>query len=211
VTHSARSLIACALLIAAPIPLAAQTPTADVTGVVRDSTRRPLAGVEVLASDRATGFVYRASSASTGRYWLRGLPPGRYDITARRIGLRATTLDDVELVVGHTVTLDFDLTASAVQLEPLRVRVGTPAIDVTTSEISYTLDRERIERLPEESRQFIELAQLVPGATAGTDATGGPPPFGTNGSTVGLCWRSRSSRSCRASTRPSWGGRHRGS
>jgi len=168
-----------------PPPATAQMPTAAVTGVVQDSQFRALAEVEVQALSLASGLAYRVFSSSTGRYWLRGLPPGRYDITARQIGLRTTTVRNVELSVGHTVGVDFTLRPSAVELEPLTVEVSAPLIETTRSEISYVLDRERIEQLPEESRQFIELAQLVPGVTAGTDATGGPPPFGTNGSTVG--------------------------
>ena len=178
------AVVSCIAMLG-PTPLTAQTPTAAVTGVVQDSQLRALAGVEVRALSIASGLAYRALSSATGRYWLRGLPPGRYDITARQIGLRTTTVRNVELSVGHTVGVDFTLRPSAVELEPLTVDVGAPLIETTRSEISYVLDRDRIEQLPEESRQFIELAQLVPGVTAGTDATGGPPPFGTNGSTVG--------------------------
>ena len=168
-----------------PISVAAQTPTAGVTGVVRDSVSESLAEVDIEATNLVTGFSYRATSSSSGRYWLRGLPPGSYDITARRIGLRSVTVRQVELAVGRTVGLDFMLDAAPVETEPLTVRVGSPLIETTQSEISYVLDQEEIERLPEESRQFIELAKLVPGATTGTEDAGGPPPFGTNGASVG--------------------------
>ena len=177
--------IALSLAVLVSAPLSAQTPTAAVTGIVQDSASRPLTDVEVRAVDQTTGLAYRAFSSSTGRYWLRGLPPGSYDVTARRIGLRPTTIRALELAVGRTVGLDFRLEPAAVDLEPLTLEVEAPFIETTRSEISYVLDREEIERLPEESRNFIELAQLVPGATRGTESTGGVPGFGTTGSSVG--------------------------
>ncbi|MEN8375357.1 MAG: TonB-dependent receptor [Gemmatimonadota bacterium] len=183
--RGARMLIVLPLMTAAALPLAGQAPTAEIIGVVRDSASEPLADVDVLALSRTTGFAYRVSTSSSGRYWLRGLPPGGYDLTAGRIGLRATTREGVRLSIGQTITIDFTLHPSAVELEPLSVRVGGPPLETTNSEVSYVLDRQRIEQLPEEARQFIELAQLVPGATAGTVETGGPPPFGTNGTSVG--------------------------
>jgi outer membrane receptor protein involved in Fe transport len=133
----------------------------------------------------ATGLVYRTASSSTGRYWLRGLPPGRYEITAEQFGLRTMTVRNVELAVGRTVEIDFALVTSAIELEPFTVEIGAPLIETSESQISYVVDREQIERLPEEARQFIELAKLVPGATDGTESTGGFPMFGTNGSSVG--------------------------
>lgn len=159
-------------------PLAAQTPTADVTGAVRDSAAAPLVDVAIQARNRASGLVYGAKSSAAGRYRLRGLPPGLYDITAERIGLRSTTLQDVRLVIGRTVEFDFTMGLAAIELEPLIVRVEAPLIETTKSKVSYVIDNELIQRLPDESRQFVELAQLVPGATAGTAATGGPPPSG---------------------------------
>lgn len=176
-------VLAVATLVA--LPLAAQAPTGAVTGVVHDSASQPLVNVQVRAVDLASGLTYRAFSSSAGRYWLRGLPPGSYDITAERIGLRATTVRGVELAVGRTATIDFTLPAAAVQFESLVVAAGAPLIETTRSKVSYVLDRQRIEQLPEESRNFIALARLVPGATTGTESTGAFPGFGADGSSVG--------------------------
>lgn len=166
-------------------PVAAQTPTAEVTGVVRDHASRPLADVEIQALNLATGYAYRALTSSTGRYWLRALPPGSYDITARRIGLPSEALRNAGLAVGRTIGIDFTLSPAPLEVEPITVWIGAPLMETTKSEVSYVIGREKIERIPEESRQFIELAQLVPGATAGTEATGGPPTIGTTGPTIG--------------------------
>lgn len=167
----------------------AQTPTAAVTGLIRDSSSVPLADAEVRATDRGTGFAYRTSSSKTGRYWLRGLPPGLYDLTVERVGFRATTARGVGLHVARTADVDFTLDRSPFELAPLVVSVDQARVESTHSGVSYVLDHRRIEELPEESRQFTELAQLLPGASRGIDAAGAPPQFGTSGSSVGALSR----------------------
>lgn len=182
-----------------PPSLAAQAATGELTGVVRDTEERPLARADVEAVQVESGLEYHATSGAAGRYWLRGLPPGRYEVTARPARTtpggpeadlppdeRPTAVHEVTLTVGATLRLDLGMDAApdAVELPALSVKAA-PSDAGTSAEIAYVLDRERIETLPEEARQFIELAQLVPGATAGTAATGGPPAFGTNGSSLG--------------------------
>ncbi|HSM36728.1 MAG TPA: TonB-dependent receptor [Longimicrobiales bacterium] len=167
----------------AATPLGGQTATAALTGAARDASSRPVRDAEVRARSLESGFEYQVLSDAGGRYWLRALPPGRYVITAMAPGLRTAAAREVMLPVGATVRLDLTLQPSVIELAPLTVRVDLE--DDASPKISYFLDRRQIERLPEESRRFIELAQRVPGASAGTDATGGPAPFGGQGATVG--------------------------
>lgn len=160
--------------------LTAQTPTAEVTGVVQDTASRRLVDVEIKASNRDTGYAYRTSTSPTGRFWLRGLPPGNYDITARRIGLRSEAVRNAVLTIGRTAGINFTLRSSPVEVEPIVVRIAGALVESARSGVSYVIDREKIEQLPEESRQFMDLAQLVPGATAGTRG-----PLGTGGPSIG--------------------------
>ncbi|HSM09644.1 MAG TPA: TonB-dependent receptor [Gemmatimonadota bacterium] len=176
-----------------PSALAAQAATGELTGVVLDTDSRPLAGADVEAVHVESGLEYHATSGAAGRYWLRGLPPGPYEVWARR-GIPpeidekpdrdSTPRYETTVTVGSILWLDleFEPESVAVELPGLVVEAaGVPG----RAKIAYVLDHARIAALPEESRQFIELTQLVPGTTAGTAATGGPPLFGTNGSSVG--------------------------
>ena len=146
-------------------PLAAQTPTAALTGLIRDSIGNPLPSAEVVVENTATGYDYRGQANATGRYWLRALPPGRYQITARTLGFRAVTRQGVTLSVGQTATLDFALPEAAVMLEPLVVVGGQRLMETTQADVSFVLDRHEIDIVPEESRAFMDLALLAPGAT----------------------------------------------
>ena len=126
-----------------------------------------MSAVEITATNVATGFRYEAATTPTGRYWLTGLPPGRYDILASRIGLESTAQEDVALPIGKTLTLDFTVAVSALELEGIRVLAPRTLVASTDADVAFAMDQEMIQRLPEESRSFIDLAALAPGATTG--------------------------------------------
>jgi hypothetical protein len=174
--HSLGSVGLIAVMLAISDLAAAQTPTAGLTGMIRDSAGSPLPTAEVVVENAATGYVYRGQANATGRYWLRALPPGRYQITARTLGFRALTRLDVTLLVGQTATLDFVLPEAAVQLDPLVVVGEHRLIETTQADVSFVLERDQIDILPEESRAFLDLALLAPGATHTPGAPDGVAP-----------------------------------
>jgi outer membrane receptor protein involved in Fe transport len=96
--------------------LAAQTEGA-VSGTVREAgTKRPLLGAQVLVDDRIG-----AVTDSLGLYRVRAVRTGWHRVAARLIGFRGVVLDSVFVRAGATVTADFSLEASAVELAPLVV------------------------------------------------------------------------------------------
>ena len=96
--------------------LAAQSEGA-VAGRVRESgSGRALAGAQVLVDGRV-GSV----TDTVGEYRIRGIRTGWHRVAARLIGFRGVVLDSVFVRSGATVTADFELEASAVELAPLVV------------------------------------------------------------------------------------------
>lgn len=173
-------LVTCAsiLLATTSVPVLGQTATAALTGVVQDSTGNVLDAVEVTATNVATGFAYRTASTGTGRYWLVGLPPGRYDIVASRLGVETTRYEDVALPVGKTLTLDFTVAIAALEIPAINVVAARRLVASTQADIAFSIDQEIIRNLPEESRSFMDLAALAPGATFGL-TTFGTTNFGS--------------------------------
>jgi Carboxypeptidase regulatory-like domain/TonB-dependent Receptor Plug Domain/TonB dependent receptor-like, beta-barrel len=153
------------LLACAALPASGQTPTGSFTGVVSDGTNMPLAGVEVVSLATNTGYRYATLSDENGRYWLLGLSPGVYDLRALRIGFAETRIKAVVLSVGSTVTVDFTLDQEAIELAGLSVVTGARLVETTQSDVSYTISQAQITKIPEESREFMDLARLAPGAT----------------------------------------------
>lgn len=168
-----KALAALALSACLPAFLLAQAPGSVVTGTVRDSGRTPLGDARIIARDLESGFTYTARSSLAGRYWLPGLPPGRYALTATQVGYQPVRHASAVLAVGQTLTIDFVLERSAFQLEPIEVVANENRVATGESGIATVFDREALARLPEESRQFTDLARLAPGATSAVE-TGEP-------------------------------------
>ena len=122
-----RSLAVLALVLLAS-SLAAQGPSATITGVVTDSeTKRPLEGAVV----SVIGTQLQSATSETGAYRLTGIPPGRYAVRVTLPGYRSAERSDVTIDAGGDRSLDFALARALIDL---------PGIVVTAS---------RFEELPE--------------------------------------------------------------
>ncbi len=161
-------MLASVLAATAPQPAAAQTTTGTIRGSVKSASGGALADAEVQAKNVATGVVRTASANADGSYILVGLGPAFYDVSARRIGSAPQTRR-VEVLIGATLSLDFTLTAGAVQLQEVVVQAASPAVEMRTSEVATNVTPQQIQRLPTSSRNFLDLAALAPGVIVSED------------------------------------------
>jgi iron complex outermembrane receptor protein len=99
------------LAITVPAITAAQTPTATVTGVVRDSSGAAIPGVTVTLINEKKGAVAVATSDGEGAYRIAGVPAGRYRLETTLDGFEPNTRqltidDDRPTVVDFTLAPD---------------------------------------------------------------------------------------------------------
>jgi TonB-linked SusC/RagA family outer membrane protein len=106
-----------ALVLGSVGPLRAQTPTGTVRGTVKQTgTMAPLGSAEVSIVGTRLGTL----SHDDGTYSITGVPAGTLRVRVRLIGF-APNERSVAVSDGGTATLDFVLTASAVQLDQVVV------------------------------------------------------------------------------------------
>ena len=106
-----------ALLMGLPAATQAQDPGRIVGRVVDGQTATALASVQVYLSDGSLG----ALTALDGRYVVRNVPAGTYEVTAQLIGYATKTVTDVVVEAGQTATLDISMESQAVMLEEITV------------------------------------------------------------------------------------------
>ncbi|MFO7893471.1 MAG: SusC/RagA family TonB-linked outer membrane protein [Longimicrobiales bacterium] len=140
-------------------PLAAQEGT--VLGQVLDSsTNEPLTGVQVYVEGTNLG----ALTNEDGRYMIRQVPAGEHEVRAALIGY-STVGEDVTVVAGETLTQDFRLRESAIELGA--VVVSATGQQQTKREIGSSvgvIQVEDVEMAPVKS--FSDLLQgRTPGLT----------------------------------------------
>lgn len=90
-------------------PAYAQTPTGQINGVVRDAGGAAVRGAAIVATNRGSGASAETVSEASGRYVIRDLATGTYTVTAMLVGLRRTTVGDVQVTSGGQTSVDLVL------------------------------------------------------------------------------------------------------
>ncbi len=139
---------------------AAAQRTGEVQGRVLDArTRAPLAGANVLV----VGTRYGAAADEEGRFVIRGLPPGVYEIQVRMIGYRPEVIRGVAVLPGRRVAdLTVELHETAIEVDPIVVSAAKreQLLRDATVSISVVTERQIRRRNPLDLAQAIEM---VPG------------------------------------------------
>ena len=137
----------------------------SITGTAVDDTKAVLPGVNITATDQATGRVATAITNEKGEYRLLRLLPGKYTVTAELSGFSSVVLKDVELLVGNNLLIPFTMKLAQVS-ETLTVIGETPLVDTASSQVAGNVNRQQMEEMPLMGRNWMELSKLVKGITA---------------------------------------------
>ena len=156
------------------VRLAAQVGTGTISGVVMDSSGAALAGANVTVTNTETGVVTAVTANNQGRYIVPDLPVGNYEIRAEKNQFQTQLIKDVRLDVGSNVAGDYRLPVGEANTS-VTVQTGAGQVDTTTSQISAQIQREQMENLPLNGRNFEQLILLAPGVQPVT--TGGQGSF----------------------------------
>lgn len=154
-----RFAVLAAALAVSGAALGAQETTGSIRGTVLGADNKPLAGAVVTATNVATGFVRNTTVAEDGSYAARLLPPGTYNVSARRIGVRQQVRNDIRVSVGVTVTVNFVLSDAVETLQAMTV-TGVTAVDVTDGGVKQSVSQEEIQNLPTLGRDFTDFINL---------------------------------------------------
>lgn len=117
-----------ALATSAALRLTAQFPGELAGQVVNATTREPIADARI----EAAGSGIATSSDAAGRFRLRGLPAGEWEIHVVAIGYRPSRAG-VSVSDGTVTQRVFELAPAVTKLAPLEVAADRPAPDAGTS------------------------------------------------------------------------------
>lgn len=157
-----RSLRASLLLWAIAVSGWAQLYTGSVTGVVTDPQNATVPNAEVNLVDSKKGFVFNAPTESNGRYLIRSVPPGTYNITVTAPGFRPETRNALAFQVNQNLTVDFSLRLGNTS-ESIQITAEAPLLATQDSVTGQVLNRKLINDLPLIDRSVLSLAYLTPG------------------------------------------------
>jgi Carboxypeptidase regulatory-like domain/TonB dependent receptor-like, beta-barrel len=144
-------------------PLFSQTTTGTIEGTVKVDTGEALPNTRVVATNEATGLTRQTTSDGDGFYRFSALLPGVYSVSVDLQNFSAQNRAGVQVIVGQTATVNFEMRMAAA--EAITVESESPLVDLTKSSVGLPVKEQQIENLPLNSRNFQELASLVPGAS----------------------------------------------
>jgi len=147
--------------------------TATLNGSVRDAAGQVVPGALITLRDLATNQTRRATSDADGNFRVSVLPVATYEVRAEATGFAPYVNPQVTVALGRTTLLDITLRPAGVSAE-VTITDRLPALDTTQTAITTSIDPERIEELPINSRNYLEFTLLAPGvAPSNPQATGG--------------------------------------
>src|SRR5688572_10698847 len=176
-----RTPVAACLVILCAATASAQFDSAQVSGVVQDSSGGVLPGVDVVLVSVGTGSERRAVTNEAGLYNFPGVPVGEYRITASLSGFKSITKSEVRVNAGVNIRVDVALEVGALS-EVVQVEAATTLVD--TSVIGRTVRAEQIAETPLSGRRASQVAQLAPGVVGGN--MGGSVPTGVGTFATGV-------------------------
>src|SRR5689334_2279466 len=147
----------------------AQAPTGAITGTVVDPTGAVVAGAVVTVTNPSTNTRRVVRTNSSGIYDVPALMPGNYNLKAEMSGFTTQVHSDIELQVAQVARIDVTLQLGNLA-EVVEVTGGAPVLQTETTDIGTVVENRRIENLPLNGRNYLQLTSLIPGAT-----TNGPP------------------------------------
>jgi hypothetical protein len=164
------SLFVLTILLLPALALA-QGERGALNGIVTDQNGGVVANAEVVATNVQTNIETKTTTTDAGVYRLSSLPAGKYKITVKAQGFQTTVVNEVNLLVAQTLTVDIKLQAG--QLSEQMTITSTQLVETGTAEIGRYVTKKEFDTWPvpvsdgqRQIQQFIFSS--LPGTVGGT-------------------------------------------
>jgi hypothetical protein len=175
-----RLLLALSLILAVCSPLAAQSITGSITGVVTDSSGAVIPNAEVTVVNKGTNSRSAARADVSGNYSLPLLPRGEYRVEVSAPGFKRFVQEGLVLQVQQTARVDVQLTVGEVA-ESVLVTADAIRLETENATLAKVVDNRSIVNLPLNTRNVYNLVFLTPGVTGTVGNSYGEMRYSVNG------------------------------
>jgi hypothetical protein len=136
--------------------------TGTIDGTVTDPSGAVVSGAKIVVTNTGTGRTINLTSGGSGAFSSGPLEPGQYKVQVSAKGFSGIS-ETVTVQVGNAATVNPKLQLGA---ENTLVEVQSSAVAVNTEQatVQGVLTSDQVANLPVNGRNFLDLAQLEPGA-----------------------------------------------
>jgi hypothetical protein len=144
---------------------AAQTNFGRISGSVTDPSGAAVPGAKVVITNTDTQAVRTLNTDDKGFFVAESLAIGPYSVSVDQPGFRRMQRTGLFVVADGHVTADFSLqigdTTTAVEVS---ATAEPETLNTVSGEVSHVIDKEQVDNLALNGRNYMELLTLVPGA-----------------------------------------------
>lgn len=142
----------------------AQSTVGQISGSVKDQAGAALPGATITVTNDAIGLTRTATTNDDGFYVVTNLPPGSYAVAGERQSFKRAVQSGNALVADGRLTVDFSMEPGEVTETVEVTSVVGEAVNTTSGEVARVVDREQVQNLALNGRNYIQLTTLIPGA-----------------------------------------------
>lgn len=135
--------------------------TGTLAGYVTDEHDAPMAGVNVLVAGTYLGAI----TDPKGFYIITNIPAGTHEVKATFIGYRGMIQTNVVLLPDLRTKLNFQLSASVIEMEEVVAIARTPMIRRDITSTTHFVSLEEIKHIPVQT--LFDIVDIQPGVAAG--------------------------------------------
>lgn len=147
--------------------------TSSLGGTVSDSSGLAVVGASVELTDVTRGLHRTAVTNDSGNYIISGLSTGQYSLKVVKEGFTTYTYNEFSIEVNQRATIDVRLRVGDLkQIVNVDVHGEAPLLETDSNALGAVIDNRRVEELPLNGRNFLQLAVLSGGVEL--------PPAGSN-------------------------------
>jgi len=149
------------ILAASPCVVRAQV-NGSINGTLVDATQAAVPGALLVLRNVDTAETRQLTTSEQGYFYFADLPRGQYNIKVSVPGFRELSIGPLVLTVGQQMTVHPVLEVGTAA-ESIEVSATPPPVTTASSSVSQLVDSKRIEQLPLNGRNALQLVSLLPG------------------------------------------------
>jgi hypothetical protein len=150
-----------------PAAASAQVTYGRILGTVTDASGALVPNIAVTIRSLDTGAQRSVRTTDVGYYIFPDLPIGDYEVSVEAAGFKHYAQSPLKLLVDMALRVDIQLNVGNVK-EEVTVRGQASVIATDQSSVGEVIQNTGVVELPLNGRNFVELTNLVAGATQGS-------------------------------------------
>ena len=147
----------------------AQTNRASIVGTVTDTGGAVVSGATVKITKVDTNATREVTTGDSGTYEAPSLDIGTYKVTATKQGFKTVTQEKIVLQTDDRLRIDLAMSPGDISGE-VTITAAAPLVETETSNRGSVVTGREVTELPLSGRNFTQLATLMPGVAASSNA-----------------------------------------